>query len=73
MKIFVYKVGAFEYRDTVAFGNAWQKAKAKATDLHLAIYREVILDGDIVRNQVYLTAGAFIGVGYATADAIKIW
>lgn len=73
MKIFVYDVGAFEYRDVVAFGDAWKQAKAKATELHLAIYRDVILDGDTIRREVYLTGGVFIGIDYATADNIKIW
>lgn len=73
MKTFVYDVGAFEYRDGVAFGDAWRQAKAKATELHLAIYREIILDGDTIRREVYLTCGAFIGIDYATPDAIKIW
>lgn len=73
MKEFIYGVGAFEYRDTVAFGDEWKLAKAKAMELHLAIYREVAIDGDTVRREVFLTCGAFIGIDYATADAIKIW
>ena len=73
MKVFVYEVGAFEYRDNVAFGDAWRQAKAKATELHCAIYREVLIDGDVVRREVYLAAGAFVGIGYADADSIKVW
>lgn len=73
MKRFYYEVGAFQFSDTVAFGEAWKEAKAKATKLHAPIYREVVKDGDTIRNEVYLNGGVFVGVNYADKNSIKIF
>ena len=40
-KEFIYNVAGNEYRDTEAFGQAWKAAKAKAIEVHAAIYRTV--------------------------------
>ena len=42
MKKFVYQVAAWEFVDSVAFGQAWQDAKVKAAELGAPIYRLVI-------------------------------
>lgn len=73
MKRFYYEVGAFQFSDTVAFGEAWKEAKAKATELHAPIYREIVKDGDTIRNEVYLNGGVFVGVNYADKNSIKIF
>ena len=42
MKKFVYEVAGYEFVGETAWGEAWKQAKAKATELHAAIYRTVI-------------------------------
>lgn len=73
MKRFYYEVGAFQFSDTVAFGEAWKEAKAKATELHGPIYREVVKDGNTIREEVYLNCGVFVGVNYADKNSIKFF
>ena len=56
MKKFVYQIAGFEYVGDKAFGNAWKQARAKATELHVGIYRLVIKDG-IVKQEVLVNGG----------------
>lgn len=58
MKKFVYQVKGYEWADTEAWGTAWEKAKAKATELHAPVFRLVIKNGD-VREEVYYKGGVF--------------
>ena len=46
MKVFSYNVGSYEWRDSVAWGDAWRAAKTKATELHKPIYRCVMKNAD---------------------------
>lgn len=73
MKRFYYEVGAFQFSDTIPFGQAWKDAKAKAAELHAPIYRETVQDGDTIRNEVYLNGGAFVSVDHADANSIKFF
>lgn len=72
---FVYLVGDYAYGDTEAFGDAWRDAKAKATELHKPIYREVYT-ARYVGLQVYLTGGFFVNCGSErlfSDNAIKVF
>lgn len=69
MKKFIYQVQSFEFEDTEAFGTAWKEAKEKAKELHAPIYRTVVE----TQQQVFCTAGCFLGVGYARDSDIKIF
>jgi hypothetical protein len=71
-KKFVYQVAGFEWEDTEAFGKAWRQAKAKATELHAAVYR-LIIKGEDVRQEVYYKGGCFNSTRFATADNVKVW
>lgn len=71
MKKFVYDVAGFEFEDTEAFGKAWREAKAKATELHVPIYRTVIKTEE--RREVYYNGGCFNSIQFATADNVKVW
>ena len=59
MKKFVYQVKGYEFTDTVAFGKAWQDAKAKAAELNATIYRMVIKGGEI-RQEYFADGGCFL-------------
>ena len=72
MKKFVYQVAGFEFVDTTAFGNAWKEAKAMATELHAAIYR-LVIKGEEIRQEVYLTSSCFLNVEMAEKKFIKIF
>lgn len=72
MKKFVYQVKSYEFVGQEAFGDAWRAAKAKATELHTAIYRLVIKDGS-VRQEVFLNAGCFLTTELADPNSVKIW
>ena len=72
MKKFVYQVAAWEFVDSVAFGQAWHDAKAKAAELGAPIYR-LVIKGEDVRQEVYMTAGCFLRVDLADAQGIKIF
>ena len=72
MKKFVYQIAGFEYVGDKAFGNAWKQARAKATELHVGIYRLVIKDG-IVKQEVLVNGGCFLPVTYAKPEQILIF
>ena len=71
-KKFVYQVAGFEFVDTEAFGKAWKEAKAKATELHAAVYR-LVIKGEQVRQEVYYKGGCFNSIKFATADNVMIF
>ena len=72
MKKFVYQVAGFEFVDTEAFGKAWKEAKAKAAELHAAVYR-LVIDGEKVKQEVYYKAGCFNSIKFATTDNVAIF
>ncbi len=72
MKKFVYQVAGFEWVDTEAFGAAWKQAKAKAAELHAAVYR-LVIKGEDVQQEVYYKGGCFNSIQFATADNVKIF
>ena len=72
MKQFCYEVGGFEFIDTVAFGTAWKEAKAKAAEMHVAIYRVIRKDGE-EKTEVFCTGGCFIRADLAEPKNIKIF
>ena len=73
-KLFIYDVAGTEFADSVAFGDAWKQAKAKAKAEHVAIYRTVIKgDNEDVRREVYYKGGVFNSIKYATADNVEIF
>jgi hypothetical protein len=72
MKKFVYQVAAWEFVDSVAFGQAWQDAKAKAAELGAPIYR-LIIKGEDTRQEVFMTAGCFLRADLADAQGIKVF
>lgn len=55
MKRFVYEVAGVKFEDTVAFGEAWKKAKAFAEGKGVAIYRTVYQE----EHDVYCKGGFF--------------
>ena len=69
MKKFVYQVAGWESTDTTAFGKAWQEAKAKATELHMPIYR-LVIKGEEVKQEVFTKGGCFVSVNLATIDRV---
>lgn len=71
-KKFVYQVAGFEWEDTEAFGKAWRQAKAKATELHAAVYR-LVIKGEDVRQEVYYKGGCFNSIKFATPENVKIF
>lgn len=72
MKKFVYQVAGFEFEDTEAFGKAWKEAKAKAAELHAAVYR-LVIDGEKVRQEVYVKAGCFLRSDLALVKNVMIF
>lgn len=72
MKKFVYQVAGWEFVDTVAFGEAWREAKFKASQLHEPIYR-LVIDGEKVRQEVYVKAGCFLRVDLAMIKNILVF
>lgn len=72
MKKFVYQVAGFEWEDTEAFGTAWKQAKAKAVELHAAVYR-LVIKGEDVRQEVYYKGGCFNSIKFATTENVKIF
>jgi hypothetical protein len=71
-KKFVYQVAGFEFVDSVAFGEAWKEAKAKATELHTAVYR-LVIKGEDVKQEVYYKGGCFNSIKFATADNVMVF
>ena len=72
MKKFVYQVAGFEFADTAAFGEAWREAKRIATARNAAIYR-LVINGESVKQEVYVKAGCFLSTKYATAENVAIF
>ena len=72
MKKFVYQVAGWEFVDTVAFGEAWREAKFRATQLHTAIYRLVIQNGQ-VRQDVFTRGGCFLPVACAQSSRVMVF
>lgn len=72
MKKFVYQVQGYEFTDTEAFGEAWREAKAKAWELHTAIYR-LVIDGEKMRQEAYVKGGCFLPVGLVTMKNIMLF
>ena len=71
-KKFTYQVAGFEYVGDEAFGDAWRQARAKATELHAAIYREVS-KGDVVKKEVFVNGGCFLSIDRVTTDEVLIF
>lgn len=72
MKQFIYQVQGYEFSDTEPFGKAWQEAKAKAWELHTAIYR-LVIDGEKVRQEVYVKGGCFLSVTLAMMKNVMLF
>lgn len=72
MKKFVYQVQGYEFTDTVPFGKAWQEAKAKAFELHTAIYR-LVINSDKVRQEAYVKGGCFLSVTLAPIENVMMF
>ena len=72
MKKFVYEVAGFEYTDSEAFGTAWRQAKAKAAELHAAVYR-LVIKGEGTRREVYTTGGCFLFADRVQADWVMVF
>ena len=72
MKKFVYMVKGIEFVDTEAFGQAWEQAKAKATELHCPIFRQIIKNNE-VRMQVYYKGGVFNSIKFMRDDNVKVF
>lgn len=72
MKKFVYQVAGFEYVGFEAFGDAWRQARAKATELHTAVYRLVIQNGQ-ARQDVFTRGGCFLPVACAQTTRVMIF
>ncbi len=72
MKKFVYQVAGWEFVDTVAFGEAWKEAKFKAAQLHQPIYR-LVIEGEKVREEVYVKAGCFLSTSLAMVKNVLIF
>ncbi len=64
-KDFYYNVNGAEFRDTVAFGQAWKEAKALAREEHCGIERTVVY-GDEIRYEFYAKGGVFVSDKYKT-------
>ena len=71
-KVFKYEVGTHSFEDETAFGTAWKQAKEKATELHCAIYREVVQDKEI-RREAYVKGGCFLNTKYVNSNNIMIF
>lgn len=72
MKQFVYQVGNVEFVDVMAFGEAWEQAKALAAKLHCPIFR-LVIKGGMVKQQVYYKGGIFNAIEFMRDDNVKIW
>ncbi len=70
MKKFIYQVAGYEFSDTVAFGKAWQDAKAKATETGSGIGRLVVKDGDIIRREFFAKGGCFLSMEFYSEDRL---
>lgn len=67
-KLFVYIVNGETFEDTVAFGKAWEQAKATATREHTSIKRDVVYNDGFIRNEFYSTAGYFLSDKFSSED-----
>ena len=72
MKTFVYEVAGFEYTDSEAFGTAWHQAKAKAAELHAAVYR-LVIKGEDIRREVYTIGRCFLSTDRVDANRVMVF
>jgi len=73
MKKFFYEVAGYEFCGDTAWGDAWKQAKAKATELNVAIYRTITEGDKEPRHEVYCTGGLFLSTKYAKPEDVKIF
>lgn len=71
-KLFIYNVDSEKFADSVAFGEAWKKAKEKATEKHCAIFRKVIANGE-EREQVFYKGNVFNSINFMTKENVMIF
>ena len=62
-KDFYYHVAGTEFHDTIAFGDAWKKAKALAKEKHTTIERRVVR-GEDIRHEFLAKGGVFLLTEY---------
>ena len=72
MKKFVYQVAGLEFVDTEAFGVAWKLAKAAASQFHVPVFR-LVIEGEKVREEVYVKAGCFLRSDLAKRENVAIF
>jgi hypothetical protein len=72
-KIFLYEVSGNEFSDTTPWGEGWQKAKAKATELHTYIERIVIEHDDNIRHEVFVNGYIFLNADRVKPEDYKIF
>lgn len=73
--LFIYDVNGEQFEDTIAFGDAWKKAKAAATTEHCGI-RRADIRGDKVKYLIYVKAGdggVFLDERYCGLEDMKIF
>lgn len=70
--MYVYNVNGTILEDTEAFGQAWETAKALATEEHTIITRQVV-NGDSIRNEFYATGGCFLNERFYEPSKAKIF
>ena len=70
---FIYKVAGFKWEDTVAFGEAWRAAKAKAAELHQPIFRSVVKANGTIHEQVFYNGGVFNSVEFMGCDNVRVF
>ena len=65
-KTFIYQVynSGYEFRGPDAWGQAWQDAKAKATELHTGIMRTVEQEGKEPRHEYYAKGKVFLNIKF---------
>ena len=70
---YIYNVNGTDFEDTVAFGDAWKKAVALATETHSVITRTVIKDETDIRNEFFANGGAFLNERFYSKEKIKVF
>lgn len=71
-KMFVYNVNGTILEDTVAFGDAWRKAKELAKAEQCGIFRQVVY-GENIRNEYYAKGGIFLNERFYEPDKLYIF
>lgn len=71
VKDFFYNVNGTEFHDVVAFGKAWEEAKALATKKHCGITRTVVR-GNKFTHEFY-AKGAFLNERFFTPEKLYIF